>query len=72
MSIIESLRKIVDPVEAKRLEQERKALREQPKREAAGDPPRFACRVCGRQDDQGAYCPDCLAQTMDKVKRAPR
>ena len=64
MSIVESLLKIVDPVEAQRREEERKVQREQPQRERDGDPPRFVCRVCGHQDIQKSYCPECLADTM--------
>ncbi|HET6149655.1 MAG TPA: hypothetical protein VFH68_19110 [Polyangia bacterium] len=66
MSIIESLLKIVDPVQAQAREAERRVAREQPKRERDGDPPHFVCRVCGRKDVQDAYCPDCLADTMTK------
>ena len=70
MSIVESLLKIVDPAEAQRREEERKAVREQPKRDDSGDPPRFVCRVCGLEDTQGNFCPSCLAGTMRKVPRA--
>ena len=69
MSIVESLIKLVDPVQARAREEERRVTREQPKREREGDPPRFVCRVCGHEDIQGAYCPECLADTMG---RAPR
>ena len=70
MSIVESLRKIVDPVQARQREEERKSEREQPKREgAAGEPPRFVCRVCGHEDEQKGYCPSCLADTMTPVRR---
>ena len=64
MSIVHTLRKIVDPIKARQEEQERKAARELPLRSNEGAPPRFVCRVCGRQDIQKAYCPDCLADTM--------
>jgi rubrerythrin len=65
MSIIESLIKLVDPVQAEQREHDRRVQREQPKREAEGDPPRFVCRVCGHQDLEKAYCPECLADTME-------
>jgi rubrerythrin len=69
MSIIESLVKVVDPAEARRREEERRKDREQPERSDAGDPPHaYRCRVCGHQDDQGAYCPTCLADTMQKLR----
>jgi hypothetical protein len=70
MGIVESLQKLVDPVQAKAVEEERKREREQPKREAAGDPPRFVCRVCGHEDVQGGYCPTCLADTMQRMPAA--
>ena len=66
MSIVESLLKIVDPVQAQAREQERRVAREQPKKEREGDPPHFVCRVCGHEDVQDAYCPECLADTMTK------
>jgi len=66
MSIVESLLKIVDPVQAQAREEERRVAREQPKKERDGDPPHFVCRVCGHQDVQDAYCPECLADTMTK------
>jgi rubrerythrin len=65
MSIIQSLVKLVDPVQAREAEAERRRAREEPKREHDGDPPRFACRVCGHVGDDKAYCPECLADTME-------
>ncbi len=66
MSIIESLRKLVDPVQLRQEQEERKALRETPVKETAGAPPVFVCRVCGHTDIQDAYCPVCLADTMSR------
>ena len=68
MSIIESLVRLVDPVQAREREEERRKQREQPKREQSGDPPRFACRICGHLSEDKAYCPECLADTMEPVK----
>jgi rubrerythrin len=69
MSIVESLVKLVDPVEARRREEERRKDREQPQRNDDGDPPhQYECRVCGHRDREGAYCPTCLADTMQKVR----
>jgi hypothetical protein len=68
MSIVESLIKLVDPLQAQKREEERRVQREQPKREPSGDSPRFACRICGLEDEQGGYCPHCLAGTMVKIK----
>ena len=28
---------------------------------------RFRCRLCGHESADGAYCPDCLAPTMEKL-----
>jgi len=69
VSIIESLTKIVDPIRAREQEEERRRQREQPQREHAGDPPRFACRICGHLSDDKAYCPECLADTMEPVPK---
>ena len=69
MSIIESLVKLVDPAQAREREEERRRQREQPKREQSGDPPRFACRICGHVSDQRAYCPECLADTMEPLPK---
>ena len=72
MSIVESLKKIVDPVEARRREEELLAEREQPKRNDDGDPPHFKCRVCGLEDLESSYCPSCLADTMQRVPEPRR
>ena len=72
MSIVESLIKLVDPVQAREREEQRRVTREQPKREAPGDPPLFACRVCGLEDTQGDFCPSCLAGTMQRLPRGKR
>ncbi len=70
MSIIESLVKLVDPAEAKRREEELRKDREQPQRAHASDPPQeFVCRVCDYRANEGGYCPTCLADTMQKVRR---
>ena len=69
MSIVESLIKLVDPVQAQRREEERRVAREQPKRTNDGDPPRFACRVCGHESPEQSYCPECLADTMEALPR---
>lgn len=68
MSIIESLVKLVDPVQAREREAERRRAREEPQRDHDGDPPRFACRICGHESPEKGYCPDCLADTMEPIK----
>jgi len=68
MAIVESLIRLVDPVQARQREEERRVAREQPKRDHDGDPPRFECRICGHVSEDKSYCPDCLADTMEPVK----
>jgi hypothetical protein len=72
VSIVESLIKLVDPVQARQRDEERRIAREQPKRDDEGDPPRFVCRVCGLQSPQKSYCPECLADTMVKLTAEPK
>jgi rubrerythrin len=70
MSIIESLRKLTDPVQARAAQEESRVVREHPKRAATGAPPHFRCRVCGQEEEQGGYCPRCLADTMKRVQQS--
>lgn len=79
MSIVESLRRLVDPVGHRHEELRRRALREEPRREEAGGPPeedeaaerdpavQYRCRVCGHVSEDRSYCPKCLADTMRKL-----
>jgi rubrerythrin len=67
VSIVESLKKIVDPVQARNREEELRAERQQPKRDHDGDPPHYKCRVCGHEDVEPSYCPSCLADTMQRI-----
>jgi hypothetical protein len=69
MSIVESLRKLVEPVQAENGQQEQKNDGELPRRASASDPPRFACRICGHLDSQSGYCPTCLADTMERLPK---
>src|SRR5262245_1959901 len=69
MSIVESLKKLVDPVAAREAEAERKIAREQPVREDAGPPPRFECRVCHYVGSDPGFCAGCLAGTMRPTTR---
>jgi hypothetical protein len=69
MSIIESLIKLVDPVQAQRREEERRIAREEPRRTNDGAPPRFACRVCGHESPEKSYCPECLSDTMEALPK---
>jgi rubrerythrin len=67
MSIVESLRKLIDPAQAQSREEELETEREQhPRSGHAGDPLRFACRICGHVDAQKVFCPTCLADTMER------
>jgi hypothetical protein len=69
MSIIESLKKLVDPIAAREAEEERKVARTQPIRESEGPPPAFECRVCQYVGPDPVFCPECLAGTMRPVAR---
>lgn len=68
MSIVQSLKKLTDPIRARDEAAELKRQQEQPKRETPGDPPRYRCRVCATEGTDGGYCPVCLADTMLPVK----
>lgn len=83
MLIIWSLKRLFDPQSYFWEESEREAEREQPDDSESGDPPGFAveasdakpgisgagfsCRVCGYKSADDAYCPECLADTMQPV-----
>ena len=66
VSIVESLKKLVDPVRARQEEEERRADRERPDADDDGGPPppKRRCRVCGHEGPERQFCPDCLAETM--------
>ena len=64
MSIVESLKKLVDPIAARQKEAELISARAQPVREDPGEPPGYECRVCGHLSTDPSYCPTCLALTM--------
>ncbi len=71
MSIVHTLKKIVDPQAAHEEEQELRKQREQPKRAAQGEPPVAVCKVCGHRGTDRTYCPECLADTMVLEAPAP-
>jgi hypothetical protein len=66
VSIVESLKKLVDPVRARQEESERRTARERPDADDKGGPPppTRRCRVCGHEGPEPIFCPDCLAETM--------
>lgn len=64
MSIIRTLKKVVDPIRARQEDAERKKQREVRQEQEAGEPPLYRCRVCGHEDTRGTYCPTCLSDTM--------
>jgi hypothetical protein len=68
MSIVQSLKKLTDPIRARDEAAELKRDRELPKSEVPGDPPRFRCRVCDMVAPEGGYCSACLADTMVPLK----
>lgn len=64
MSLIQSLKKLLDPQQAKIEEARQKMDREQPKRDNSGDAPRFVCRLCDKEGPDPRFCSHCLAETM--------
>lgn len=71
MSIVESLKKVVDPVAARERDVELKRAREQPTRDdSAGPESARVCRVCGHRGREPIFCPQCLAETMRPVRNA--
>jgi hypothetical protein len=75
MSILWSLRKLVDPERRALEETDRRIERERPRAESDGatppeaGPPTHECRVCGYLGRDGSYCPTCLAGTMRPIAR---
>jgi rubrerythrin len=76
MSIVYTLKKLVDPAAAREEEAQLKKAREEVRQQQSGAPPdpgaepeaeatRWRCRCCGVEDKQGGYCPECLADTME-------
>jgi len=67
MGIVESLKKLVDPEQARREAEGLRVARELPQREGAGAPPDlYRCRVCAHEGPERLFCPKCLAETMRK------
>ena len=71
MSIIQSLKKLTDPIRAREEAAALERLREQPKDAVPSDPPRYRCRICAAVASDGSYCPTCLADTMVLVEQGP-
>ena len=67
MSLIYSLKKIVDPNAARFEEARNRRLREEVKRADEGDDT-YRCRVCGFVSKSVEYCPSCLADTMERYQ----
>jgi hypothetical protein len=72
MSIIQSLKRLFDPIEYRREHQELK--RKTQVRRSEGQPDRpppaqghWQCRLCGERGDS-QYCLHCLAETMERVR----
>jgi hypothetical protein len=64
VSIIESLKKLVDPGTARDEQARRRAAMEAPARDDAADEPDYECRVCAYVGVEPLFCPECLAETM--------
>jgi len=72
MSIVHTLKKLVDPIAARAEEAEKKSRRQnQATQDREHGDPVFTCRVCEHVDSQGAYCPKCLADTMVRTEPTP-
>lgn len=68
MSIIQTLKKLVDPEKAREEQLDREARQTEVSQPRAADtPPLYQCSVCGLEDARGTYCPDCLADTMEYI-----
>ncbi len=68
MSIIQSLKKLTDPIRARDEAAEVKRQQEQPIRASPAEPPLYRCRVCGTEGCDSGYCPVCLADTMVPIR----
>ncbi|MBU1534512.1 hypothetical protein KKF84_04280 [Myxococcota bacterium] len=68
MSLIYSIKKLVDP-NAARIEEAHAILmqRAQPRTDDSDDL-RYRCRVCGFVSKSREYCPSCLADTMEEYQ----
>jgi rubrerythrin len=66
MSMLDVLRRFIDPIAHRQVQAERKRKAEAPtpQREAG----KLTCRVCGYEGEH-AYCPRCLAMTMQPRRR---
>ena len=64
MSIVYTLKKLVDPIRAYKEQAEHRGHLEQASQQEAREPPTFGCRLCGYRHTDGSYCPECLADTM--------
>jgi hypothetical protein len=81
MSLMWTLRKLVDPLEWLKEDEEKRSAREdkpgEPKDGGGGgvtieEVPRpaesWACRICAHESTSGGYCPKCLADTMQRKR----
>jgi hypothetical protein len=68
MSILDSLRRLVDPIAHRRIMEDRRRQREAREVKSPADPPLRRCRVCA-WEGAGKYCLRCLAETMESRPR---
>jgi hypothetical protein len=76
VSLLWLLRRYIDPIEHRAEAEDRRRARETAPADGQPDATDFAiphgdadvgryvCRICGHESGDGAYCPDCLADTM--------
>ena len=67
MSIVYTLKKLVDPIRARQNQDEYSGHLQQAGRQNAGPTTTFECGFCGYRHTNGSYCPECLADTMRVV-----
>ncbi len=67
MSMIDLLRRFIDPVAHRAIAEDRRRKVEAPAPNPR-TPPVLTCRVCG-YDGEGRFCPRCLADTMGPRRR---
>ena len=66
--IVRSLERLFEAPQEIEEQDRQRQLDLQPTKKKEGDPPIFRCRVCALESPERAYCPECLADTMEPVK----
>ncbi len=73
MSLVWPLERLFDTPSAIEAAERDKLASERLERDGGdAEPPTFRCRVCGHEWAVRSYCPSCLADTMQPVRRPSR